>query len=196
MLRFTLLVLAISACVDAADGTDYGDDKADGATAIKYPSGISPTAAREMRTLVKHAATQAWSCDFNAITPSGKTASAKDLDYTLAVQAVNVGGPEADIRRDYSVHFTTTAKIANPDGGEAIEGEREMIVSYISFVEPGLEKIRTDDGKVGYNYVFGGSLFNDELQVVADGHGGVAKLVYEKVNHAGSIIMQIGCTPG
>ena len=86
--------------------------------------------------------------------------------------------------------------IPNPDSpSEPIEATREMIVGYISFVNPELEKIKTDDGKVGYNYTFGGAIFDDSLQVVANGTGGAASIVYEKTNTSGQIMMQIGCTP-
>jgi len=47
-----------------------------------------------------------------------------------------------------------------------------------------LEKIKTDS-KVGYNYTFGGAIFDDSLQVVANGTGGAASIVYEKTNTSG-----------
>lgn len=186
----------MACATDPTDGsTDYGDDdKADGAKAIKYPDGISPGVAREMRLLVKAAAKQAWSCNYNAVTATGHKASATGLAYTLAVQPADLGGPEADTRRDYSVAFNTTATVPNPDDASMpIDAASSMMVGYISFVDPTLEKIKTG-GKVGYNYTFGG-VYTDLLQVIADGHGSAASLLFEKSLEGGGIVSQISCKP-
>lgn len=197
-----LSVLLLAACSGpdfgglADAGTGDTQAPADAGVALRYPSGIDPVDAAELRTLVFQAAADSTLrpliCTYSATTSVGTVIKQSGLPFTLTVEAVSSGGPaQEDARRDYSVLFETSARLVNPDDStRPIDPSSSMLVLFIQSVTPSLAVIDT-----AYDYSFHG-YYTDRLVVRAAAVGaGVKSLDFIKTDKQGAILMLLECEP-